>query len=185
MAFTDAVFDGDVELEGIKAVRVDALAPLRDSLAARDVIPVVVGDVMKILAEMKPDILIDARVRKRALPEIQRGLAPLTIGLGPNFVAGSTTDIAVETSWEDLGRVITAGAPLPFRGEPREIAGHARARYVYASERVSFGPRIESATTCEPANPSRRLRRRYSRPRLTAFFAVSPATGCRSLKGQR
>ncbi len=71
-------------------------------------------------------------MRKRDRPKAQRGLAPLTIGLGPNFVTGHTTDVVVETSWEQLGRVVTRGATLPLRGEPRAIAGHARDRYVYA-----------------------------------------------------
>ena len=31
-----------------------------------------------------------------------------------------------------LGRVITKGASLALVGEPREIEGHARDRYVYA-----------------------------------------------------
>jgi xanthine dehydrogenase accessory factor len=136
MAFADAVFDGEATLDGVKAVRVSD--GLRESLASRSVIPVAIGNVMKLLAELQPDVLVDARVRKRSVPEIQRGLAPLTIGLGPNFVAGTTTDIVVETSWEDLGRVIRAGAPLPFRGEPREIAGHARDRYVYAAQAGVF-----------------------------------------------
>jgi xanthine dehydrogenase accessory factor len=134
MAFADAVFDGEAMLEGIKAVKVTTLQGLRDVLGAREVIPVVVADVTEALAAMEPHVLVDARVRKRTLPEIQRALAPLTIGLGPNFTAGTTTDIVVETSWEDLGRVITVGTALPFRGEPREIAGHARDRYVYAKE---------------------------------------------------
>ena len=77
-------------------------------------------------------MLIDALMRKRHRPEVQRGLAPLTIGLGPNFVAGHTTDVIVETRWEQLGRVVTRGTALPFQAEPRAIAGHARDRYVYA-----------------------------------------------------
>jgi len=77
-------------------------------------------------------VLIDALMRKRHRPEVQRGLAPLTIGLGPNSVAGHTTDVIVETSWEQLGRVVTRGTALPFQAEPRAIAGHARDRYVYA-----------------------------------------------------
>jgi xanthine dehydrogenase accessory factor len=71
-------------------------------------------------------------MRKRSVPENQRGLAPLVIGLGPNFVAGGNADVAVETSWEDLGRVILDGPTLPLAGEPRPIAGVARERYAYA-----------------------------------------------------
>ena len=38
-------------------------------------------------------------MRKRAVPERQRGIAPLTIGLGPNFIAGDTADLAIATMW--------------------------------------------------------------------------------------
>jgi xanthine dehydrogenase accessory factor len=38
----------------------------------------------------------------------------------------------IETSWDGLGRVITDGSTLPLAGEPRQIAGHGRDRYIYA-----------------------------------------------------
>jgi xanthine dehydrogenase accessory factor len=71
-------------------------------------------------------------MRKHLAPEGQLGLASLTIALGPGFVAGRHADVVIETSWDDLGRVITEGGSLPLSGEPREIDGHARDRYVYA-----------------------------------------------------
>ncbi len=133
MAFTDAVFDGWAVLEGVKAVRVDGLDGLSSVLAARTMIPVLVVEFSRLIQVVAPDILIDARMRKHTQPENQRGLAPLTIGLGPGFIAGETTDLVVETAWgESLGRVITAGAALSLQGEPRPIAGVARERYVYA-----------------------------------------------------
>jgi len=139
MAFTDAVFDGQATLEEVSAVRVDDLAHLPVLLAKRAVIPVVVTDFAQLLRVVAPDVLIDARMRKRAHPERQRGIAPLTIGLGPNFMAGETTDLAVETKWgETLGTVLTQGATHPLEGEPRPIAGIARARYVYAPQDSIF-----------------------------------------------
>ena len=138
MALADAVFDGFAELEGVKGVRVDDCQRLLDILSSGGVIPLVMVNFMSVVAAMQPEVLIDARVRKRRVPESQRGLAPLTVGLGPNFIAGKTTDVVVETSWEGPGRVIPSGSPLPFRGEPREIAGHARDRYVYTSDAGIF-----------------------------------------------
>lgn len=133
MAFTDAVFDGCATLEGVRALRVDTLPTLPSMLREHAAIPVVVTDIATLLDLVRPDVLIDARMRKRAQSEVQRGRAPLTIGLGPHFVAGHTTDLAVETSWcEALGTVLTQGATRPLEGEPRPIAGIARARYVYA-----------------------------------------------------
>jgi xanthine dehydrogenase accessory factor len=133
MAFTDAVFDGRAMLEGIWAVRVDTLVDLPILLEEHAVIPVVASDFARLLGFVSPDILVDARMRKRAHPEEQCGMAPLTIGLGPNFVAGETTDLAVETQWgKALGTVLTHGATRPLEGEPQPIGGIARARYVYA-----------------------------------------------------
>jgi xanthine dehydrogenase accessory factor len=86
-------------------------------------------------------------MRKHHQPEVQRGLAKLTIGLGPNFIAGETTDLAIETSWGDeLGRVIERGATRPLAGEPREVAGHGRDRYVYAPHVGIFHTTLKWAT---------------------------------------
>jgi xanthine dehydrogenase accessory factor len=133
MAFSDAAFDGQAMLEGVTASRVDDLSRIASHLASRHTIPLVVSTLPEILTVASWEVLVDARMRKRAQPDRLRGLAPLTIGLGPNFVAGETVDVAIETEWGDeLGNVIIAGATRPLRGEPRPIAGHARDRYVYA-----------------------------------------------------
>jgi xanthine dehydrogenase accessory factor len=139
MAFTNAIFEGCAQLNEVEARRVDNLALLADMLAAHDFIPLTIVDLPALLGAMQPDVLIDARMRKHHQPEKQRGLAPLTIGLGPNFVAGETTDLAIETSWGDeLGQIIKQGSTRPLAGEPRPIAGHARDRYVYAPVAGTF-----------------------------------------------
>jgi xanthine dehydrogenase accessory factor len=133
MAFADAVFDGAAILDGLTALRVDTSVELRDALAARGVVPVTVVPFSQALDAADWSAVIDARMRKRAVPERQRGMAPLTIGLGPNFVAGETVDLAIESSWgERLGAIVEAGPTLPLGGEPRPIAGIGRARFVYA-----------------------------------------------------
>jgi xanthine dehydrogenase accessory factor len=133
MAFTDAVFDGECELAGVKARRVDDLGAVARALADGAWVPVTTARLEPVLAEIRPDVLVDARMRKRAQPERELDLAPLTIGLGPNFVAGETTHVAIETSWgDDLGAVISSGGTRPLAGEPRSFAGHARDRFIYA-----------------------------------------------------
>jgi xanthine dehydrogenase accessory factor len=132
MAFADAVFDGSAELEGVTAVRVDGPASAVRLLRDREAVPLAVGDLAALVAAVRPHVLVDAWMRKRAVPEDQRGLAPLVVGLGPNFVAGGNVDLAVETSWADLGRLVEHGPTLPLAGEPRPIAGVGRERYVYA-----------------------------------------------------
>jgi xanthine dehydrogenase accessory factor len=133
MAFADAVFDGACTLDGVRARRVDDLAELARVAAAGDAVYVTTAALDGVLAAVRPGVLVDARMRKREQPERQRALAALTIGLGPNFVAGETTHVAVETQWGDaLGAVVTAGATRALAGEPRSFDGHARERFVYA-----------------------------------------------------
>lgn len=98
MAFTDAVFDSETVLEGLTARRVDQSSMLSAALTDRQFVPVIVLPFADALNATTWSVLVDARLRKRSIPEQQRGLAPLTIGLGPNFVARDTVDLAIETS---------------------------------------------------------------------------------------
>jgi len=151
MAFADAVFDGVARLDGVearRAVDVDMVKALMGKTVA-----VFVGPFPDLLEAIKPDVLIDARMRKRMVPESQRGSAPLTIGLGPNFEAGVTCDVAIETSWDALGTMIRAGKPLPLAGEPRALGGHARDRYVYAPCDGVFRTRAEIGDRVDQGQP--------------------------------
>jgi xanthine dehydrogenase accessory factor len=133
MAFADAVFDSSAILDGIEAKKVERLSILRDLLGGHEIIPLVTEDLSRALEAFRPQVLVDARMRKHSQPETQIHLAALTIGLGPNFIAGETTHLVIETARGDsLGRVIEHGSASPLQGEPNEIEGHARDRYVYA-----------------------------------------------------
>jgi xanthine dehydrogenase accessory factor len=139
MAFTDAIFDRSVLFEGLQGVRVDDLDQLEGFLASPHTIPISVSDFTRLLDVFQPDVLVDARMRKHQQPETQRGLAALTMGLGPNFIAGETVDLAIETGWGDsLGQVIQHGSTNPLQGEPRSLGGHARERYVYTPHAGTF-----------------------------------------------
>lgn len=132
MAFTDAIFDHKSELAGVLAKHQTSLQAVGHMLNCGKAVPVATGEFDGLLTELQPAVVVDARMRKRVTPEPFRSSA-LTIGLGPNFVARENADVAIETAWgEDLGRVIERGPTRPFEGEPREIEGHARDRYVYA-----------------------------------------------------
>lgn len=138
-AFVDAFFAGEAALDGVTARLCRSDDEVRTALAARTVIPVSGGEFAAVLAASRPRVLVDARMRKRSQPEPQRGLAALTIGLGPNFVAGDAVDVVIETAWGGaLGALITSGRSLPLSGEPREVGGAGRERYVYAPESGVF-----------------------------------------------
>jgi xanthine dehydrogenase accessory factor len=133
MAFSDAAFDGSTRLEGLEARRIDDPALLEAILAAHEFIPFFVCDFSMLLKNLRLQALVDARMRKHAEPENQISLAALTIGLGPNFTAGGNVHLAVETGrGTDLGQVIHSGGARPLQGEPVELGGHARERYIYA-----------------------------------------------------
>lgn len=149
MAFTDAIFNGNTKLDGIHAFRVNKNFLLRGMLVHHQVIPVSVDSFDKILDIIRPQVLVDARMRKHHQPESQLGLAPLTIGLGPNFVAGVTTDWVVETIWGGLGHIIRNGSTLSLQGEPKELGGHARDRYVYAPCAGKFYSTFEPGDSVE------------------------------------
>lgn len=132
MSFTDALFEGVATLAGVLGKRTRDAADLpmmrcRRAVALSDIA------IAKVTQLLSPDVVVDARMRKRVVPEPQRGLAPLVVGLGPNFEAGANTDVVLETAWgDDLGKVIRSGRCRDFAGEPQLIAGHGRDRDVYS-----------------------------------------------------
>jgi len=133
MALADAVFDGSCTLDGVAAGRIDDPGSLLAAVRQGEEIAVTTAGLDAVLAALKPAVLVDARMRKRETPEPQIALAALTIGLGPNVVAGETTHLAIETQWgEALGSVLEAGATRELGGEPRSFDGHGRDRFVYA-----------------------------------------------------
>jgi xanthine dehydrogenase accessory factor len=133
MSFVDAIFDGQANLDGLEAQLIQDPALLPGLLAAHEILPITTLAFEILLKELRPQVLVDARMKKHVKPENQRHLAALTIGLGPNFVAGETVHLAIETGrGESLGQVIEQGPTLDLAGEPAPIAGHGRDRYVYA-----------------------------------------------------
>jgi xanthine dehydrogenase accessory factor len=153
MAFTDAVFDGKADLAGVWAKCPHSREGLQHMLDCARAIPVFTGAFADVTALLHPDVLVDARMRKRTQPERQIGLAPLTIGVGPNFTAGVNVDVAIETAWgESLGAVLRAGTTQPLAGEPRPLGGVSRERCVYAEAEgvmhttVAIGDWVEAGT---------------------------------------
>lgn len=133
MSFATAVFEGSSELEGVHAKRVDSTACLTTVLQYGKRIPVYIGQAVDVLTALSPPIVVDARMRKRDIPESQIDQARLVIGLGPGFCAGETVHIVIETNrGPNLGKVITRGSAEAYTGKPIAIQGHARERYTYA-----------------------------------------------------
>jgi xanthine dehydrogenase accessory factor len=133
MSFTDALYDGVTILAGVVGKRARDVADLTPMMRCRRAIPLTDVPIADVVGRLLPQIVVDARMRKRVEPEPQHDLAPVVVGLGPNYETGLNADVVVETAWgDDLGRVIRSGRSRDFAGEPRVIAGHGRDRYVYS-----------------------------------------------------
>ncbi len=131
MAFSDAFFHGHAELEGLAARRLDDFSLVEEAWAAGEV-PLLAMDFQAAITARPWAVLVDARMNKQQTPESQLGLAPLVVGMGPGCIIGVNVDVAVETSWDELGKVIRSGSTLKLAGEPRAVLGQARSRFRYA-----------------------------------------------------
>ncbi len=142
MAYTDAWYVGTAGLVQIDACFCASVRSIPFVLDRRDMIAATTWSWQGVAAALHPVAIVDARVVKRQAPDSLKtndGAAPLTIGLGPGFVAGVHVDVAIETAWgDDLGAIVESGGTKPFEGEPRHVGGAGRERYVYATKAGRF-----------------------------------------------
>lgn len=117
VSFAEAVGEGSWTVEGVEARRA-ASSSQALALAEEGIVPVLVAPDLDMLAELRADVLVDARLTKRP-PEPLMASARLTIGLGPGFAAGVNCHAVVETQrGHTLGRVYWQGTALPDTGLP-------------------------------------------------------------------
>ena len=67
-AFADALFEGRAELEGVIAKRISDIESLAYTLRCRQAISVSTAPWEELVATVKPDVIVDARMRKREVP---------------------------------------------------------------------------------------------------------------------
>jgi len=148
-AFGEAVFSGEVTVEGITArLADDPMVGVGYSLMGE--VPVVVDPGGLSIQQLKPPILVDARMAKESL-DTQMDQATLVIGLGPGFVAGRQCHAVIETNrGHDLGRVIWQGSAQGDTGAPEPIAGYSVERVLRSpaegvvNGRKEIGDRVEA-----------------------------------------
>ncbi|OGO12558.1 MAG: hypothetical protein A2Y53_09045 [Chloroflexi bacterium RBG_16_47_49] len=133
-SFSEAVYSGEVTVEGISAKRVNEIDdPLRVlQLLSKGRIPVMVDPDGKSFQAVHPTVIVDGRMLKSA-PEALRHTAKLYIGLGPGFIGGANCHAAIETQrgpW--LGRVLWDGPAQSDSGIPESIGNIKSERVLYA-----------------------------------------------------
>lgn len=148
VSFSEAVYDGKVEVEGVTAALAADLRTAREMLA-RGLIPVIVDPDGGVLKEYKPQVMVEATLAKRNTG-VSRGDADLVIALGPGYFAGQDVHVVVETMrGHDLGRVILYGAAASDTGEPEPVAGYTGKRLLRAPGDGVFTPVMAIGDTVE------------------------------------
>src|ERR1700690_9940 len=127
VAFSEAVYERDVTVEGVRA---RALSDPTDMLKilnviARKQIPVLVDPECVSAHTLHPLVIVDARMMKQQ-PEPLSQNSLLYLGLGPGFTAPTNCHAVVETQrGHTLGRVIWEGTSLVDTskpsGDPRRV----------------------------------------------------------------
>lgn len=131
ISFCEAVFDDDVEVEGVHAKLVGSLEEAYQCYC-RGKVPVMVDPEAVMIQKASPAVVIDAILAKCNLGTRITG-APVVIGIGPGFTAGKDVHAVVETKrGHNLGRVIYDGAAAPNTGVPGVIGGYGKERVIHA-----------------------------------------------------
>ena len=131
-AFSEAIYCGKKEIEGVTAVLVKDLSQA-EAVLEQGQIPVLADPAGSCISRLRPDVLVDATLSKKNTG-ITMDMAPLTIGLGPGFEAGRDVHCVIETMrGHDLGRILMCGKALPDTGVPGVIGGYGKERVIRAS----------------------------------------------------
>jgi xanthine dehydrogenase accessory factor len=133
VALCEAVYDGLARVEDMVCRRVSDIGGL-DDCRQQGAIPLLIDPTGESIEQIRPSAVIDAIMAKRNLGT-HRGMAPITIALGPGFCAGEDVDIVIETMrGHDLGRLIFKGRAAANTGIPGEIGGKSGQRVIHAPE---------------------------------------------------
>jgi xanthine dehydrogenase accessory factor len=131
VSFAEAVYAGEIEVEGVRGKRTEDAGAARRILMS-GAVPVLVDPGADIRHKLEPDALVDGRMLKTGV-ETQIGYAPLVVGLGPGFEAGENCHAVVETNrGHRLGRVYWEGRAEADTGVPEPVAGYAVERVLRA-----------------------------------------------------
>ena len=122
VCFAEAVFTGTIQVEDLRARRIDNPDQVFETLQT-GAVPVLVDPEADCIQRLEPLVVVDGRMRKTP-PE--RGLeqAPLVIGLGPGFSAGDDCHAVVETNrGHRMGRVLWRGPAEADTAVPEAVSG--------------------------------------------------------------
>ena len=131
VAFSEAIYQRQQTVEDMTCFRADFLQQAENFLQ-EDKLTILVDPKGEAIAKLKPLAVVDAIIAKRNLGTAKT-MAPVTVALGPGFVAGEDVDAVVETKrGHNLGRVIWSGSAAPNTGVPGLIGGFGKERVMHS-----------------------------------------------------
>lgn len=130
-AFSEAVYQGKQTVEDVTcllAKDVDEAV----SLLEKGELVMLIDPQGQCISRLQPMALVDGILAKENLGT-HRGMAPVTVALGPGFEAGKDVDAVIETMrGHSLGRVIYEGRAIPNTGVPGMVGGYAKERVIHS-----------------------------------------------------
>jgi xanthine dehydrogenase accessory factor len=134
-AFSDSIFDGFKTISQVTAELTPLSVKEINRVWLEGNIPVVIDPDTKILHQLNPDVVIDARMLKQTA-DTKITDAGLVIGIGMGFFASKDVHIVVESNDRqgNLGKLIFKGKAEENTGLPIEVGGLSRDRVVWAPE---------------------------------------------------
>ncbi len=131
VALSEAVYEGSFIVEDITAVYTENIAAAYEVMNSGQV-AIMVDPSCKLLSEVQPLAVVDAILAKKNLGTTKE-MAPITVALGPGFIAGEDVHVVIETMrGHNLGRLIFQGSALPNTGVPGIIEGMGKERVIHA-----------------------------------------------------
>lgn len=131
VSLSEAIYEKKTVVEDIEAVLCENLDEIGQYLGRYN--PVIIVDPkLTILNRKKFDVVVDAILAKKNTG-LKKGMADITIGLGPGFEAGVDCDIVIETMrGHDLARIIEQGFAKKNTKVPGIINGYSNERVIYS-----------------------------------------------------
>ena len=131
VAFCEAVYQGSQTVEDLTCYQAESVEQAEEFLN-QGKLAVLVDPAGEAIRRLKPLAVVDAILAKRNLGT-NRNMAPITVALGPGFVAGEDVDAIVETKrGHHLGRVLWTGSAAPNTGIPGIIGGYGKERVIHS-----------------------------------------------------
>lgn len=142
VAFSQAIFDNEIEIEGIKGIKVNNINEIHKEIKKGN-IPIIIDKEANIIKKLKPKVVVDAIIAKKNL-RTSINDAPIVIGVGPGFEAKKDCHLVIETKrGHYLGKVIEEGSAIPNTGIPGNIGGYTKERIIRASSNGKIRPVVK------------------------------------------